>query len=429
MGLLRDSWRVARRGGSGRAAVAIRRPRGATAASTGSGVSSANAAWRARTAVSTSSSATMVGVPDLRRGDHLDVHAGVADAGVNIEMISTSEVRITCTIAEDQLEAAARALHAAFALAMPDPVDAAVARVASDATAGRLTSAPRHRRVPGPARDARLFLARQERFAPSGPPRTWSAAWLAAGTPEVCLAVADEQTAGRGRAGRTVDRHRPARAAAVARVPPDMARPRARLAARGDGQPRDGRRGRGRRRPPRPDDPPQVAERPRDRGRLPGRTRDRARRRRLRKLGGVLGEADGLGTGDPRVVVGIGVNADWAAADFPPDLAPTMTSLREASGGRPIDRALLLDGFLSAPRGARRGAPRRPLRRRRLGRPPGDHRPARPARGHGRTRRGVRAPSAWTRPPAPSSWRTPTAPGRRARGPRRRGRPPCGSAA
>ena len=66
----------------------------------------------------------------------------------------------------------------------------------------------------------------------------------------------------------------------------------------------------------------------------------------LRKLAGVLGETDGLGTDDPRVVVGIGINADWAAADFPPDLATTMTSLREASAGRPIDRDALLDAFL-----------------------------------------------------------------------------------
>ena len=47
----------------------------------------------------------------------------LSDAGVNIEMISTSEVRITCTIAEHDLEAAVRALHAAFELATPDPVD------------------------------------------------------------------------------------------------------------------------------------------------------------------------------------------------------------------------------------------------------------------------------------------------------------------
>ena len=51
----------------------------------------------------------------------------LSDAGVNIEMISTSEVRITCTIAEDQLEAAVRALHAAFELTTPDPVDGAAA--------------------------------------------------------------------------------------------------------------------------------------------------------------------------------------------------------------------------------------------------------------------------------------------------------------
>jgi biotin-(acetyl-CoA carboxylase) ligase len=67
----------------------------------------------------------------------------------------------------------------------------------------------------------------------------------------------------------------------------------------------------------------------------------------IRKLGGVLGEADGIGTADPRVVVGIGLNAGWARDDFPPAIAPAMTSLAEASGGRPIERALLLDGFLS----------------------------------------------------------------------------------
>jgi BirA family biotin operon repressor/biotin-[acetyl-CoA-carboxylase] ligase len=67
----------------------------------------------------------------------------------------------------------------------------------------------------------------------------------------------------------------------------------------------------------------------------------------IRKLGGVLGESDGLGTDDPRVAVGIGLNAGWARADFPAAIASAMTSLAEASGGRPIDRALLLDGFLS----------------------------------------------------------------------------------
>ena len=47
----------------------------------------------------------------------------LADAGVNIEMISTSEVRITCMIAEDALETALRALHEAFELERPEAVD------------------------------------------------------------------------------------------------------------------------------------------------------------------------------------------------------------------------------------------------------------------------------------------------------------------
>jgi aspartate kinase len=47
----------------------------------------------------------------------------LADAGINIEMISTSEIRITCIISEDDLERAARALHRAFALEEPDALD------------------------------------------------------------------------------------------------------------------------------------------------------------------------------------------------------------------------------------------------------------------------------------------------------------------
>ena len=51
----------------------------------------------------------------------------LADAGVNIEMISTSEVRITCMIAEDELETALRALHEAFELERPEAVEIAAA--------------------------------------------------------------------------------------------------------------------------------------------------------------------------------------------------------------------------------------------------------------------------------------------------------------
>jgi aspartate kinase len=40
----------------------------------------------------------------------------LADAGVNIEMITTSEIRITCIVSEAQSKDAVRALHKAFAL-------------------------------------------------------------------------------------------------------------------------------------------------------------------------------------------------------------------------------------------------------------------------------------------------------------------------
>jgi BirA family biotin operon repressor/biotin-[acetyl-CoA-carboxylase] ligase len=67
----------------------------------------------------------------------------------------------------------------------------------------------------------------------------------------------------------------------------------------------------------------------------------------VRKLGGVLGETDGLGTDDPRVVIGIGLNADWPAATFPADLASTMASLRSVAADRPVKMGLLLDAFIT----------------------------------------------------------------------------------
>ncbi|MCL5962654.1 MAG: ACT domain-containing protein, partial [Chloroflexi bacterium] len=44
----------------------------------------------------------------------------LADAGVNIDMISTSEIRITCLIDDHQVATAAKALHKAFQLEKPD---------------------------------------------------------------------------------------------------------------------------------------------------------------------------------------------------------------------------------------------------------------------------------------------------------------------
>ena len=191
------------------------------------------------------------------------------------------------------------------------------------------------------------FLARQERFERIGSTNDAVRAWLAAGTPEVCLAVADEQTAGRGRAGRTwvappgaalllsvgfrpawlAPGHAWRLAAVVSLAMADAAEDSAGLRDRAI-------------RLKWPNDLVMEADTPEHDGTGLGGGA-------IRKLGGVLGETDSLGTDDPRVVVGIGLNAGWARRDFPPAIAPEMTSLGEASGGRPIDRALLLDGFLS----------------------------------------------------------------------------------
>ena len=43
----------------------------------------------------------------------------LADEGINIEMITTSEIRITCIVSEEQMGEASRALHAAFDIASP----------------------------------------------------------------------------------------------------------------------------------------------------------------------------------------------------------------------------------------------------------------------------------------------------------------------
>jgi BirA family biotin operon repressor/biotin-[acetyl-CoA-carboxylase] ligase len=69
--------------------------------------------------------------------------------------------------------------------------------------------------------------------------------------------------------------------------------------------------------------------------------------RSLRKVAGVLGEAVSDERGVSTAVVGIGVNTNWDSVDFPWALSPTMTSLRELSGKRPIDNDSLLDAFLA----------------------------------------------------------------------------------
>ena len=180
------------------------------------------------------------------------------------------------------------------------------------------------------------FLSRLERFDSVESTQPIVRAWLDAGEPEVCIAVAGEQTQGRGRLGRTWDappgaalllsagfrpldlpaRHAWRLGATVALAMLDAAEDVAGLrdASLGLKWPND-----------------IVADGPDG---------------WLRKVAGVLGEATLDDDLIETAVIGIGVNADWAAADFPPDLAPSMTSLRELSGGRPIDRETLLEAWL-----------------------------------------------------------------------------------
>ncbi len=200
-------------------------------------------------------------------------------------------------------------------------------------------------------------FTRVERSAAVGSTNDVVRGWLAEGSPEICVAVADRQTAGRGRDGRSWSAppgaallcslgFRPTwlpaqdawrLAALVALAMADAAEDAAGLAE-------------GTLRLKWPND--LVVVQGGQNGVLVGdlgaaealerRTAPMA----LRKVAGILGETEGLGSPDPRAIVGIGINADWPATAFPPELAGSMTSLREVSGDRPIDRDGLLDGFL-----------------------------------------------------------------------------------
>lgn len=191
----------------------------------------------------------------------------------------------------------------------------------------------------GAAAAGRGFPARLERFGSVGSTQTIVRAWLDAGTPEVAVAVADEQTAGRGR----LDRRWLAPPGAALLLSAGF-RPRALAVLHGwrlaavvslamlDAAEEAAGLREGRLALKWPNDLVAVP----DGGDEP------------RKLAGVLGEAASGADGTVEsAVVGIGVDADWPAADFPPELAATMTSLRVVAGGRPVDRDALLDGFLA----------------------------------------------------------------------------------
>jgi BirA family biotin operon repressor/biotin-[acetyl-CoA-carboxylase] ligase len=177
-------------------------------------------------------------------------------------------------------------------------------------------------------------ISRIERFGRIDSTQDVVRAWLADGEPEICVAVADEQTAGRGRLDRSWQA--PPGAAILVSAgfrPDDLALQQAwrvgaivalsMLDAVEDvhGSAASAIRLKW---------PNDLVVR-RDDG--------------IAKVGGVLGESV---TDDGRVssaIVGIGVNADWPAESFPPHLATTMGSLREVVGGS-VDRGPILEAFL-----------------------------------------------------------------------------------
>lgn len=180
------------------------------------------------------------------------------------------------------------------------------------------------------------WLSRFERFDVVSSTNDVVAGWLREGTPEVCVAVADVQSAGRGRQGRTwaappgagvlvsvgfrptwLDISHAWRLGAIASlVMAEAAEIAAALRA-------------GTIRLKWPND--LVAIDPRSGS--------------VRKLAGMLGETDGLGTDDAWAVIGLGVNVDWPADRFPAELADSMTSLTDLAG-RTVDREVVLYVFL-----------------------------------------------------------------------------------
>jgi BirA family transcriptional regulator, biotin operon repressor / biotin---[acetyl-CoA-carboxylase] ligase len=183
----------------------------------------------------------------------------------------------------------------------------------------------------------RPFLSRVERFAKVDSTQRVVREWLENGSPEVAIAVAEEQTAGRGRLDRTWQAptgvalllsagFRPAKlgarhgwrlAAVVSLAMLDAAEAAAGL----------------------PDNTLRLKW-PNDIVAAPPSGQ-------LLKVAGVLGETVTSGDRVGWSAVGIGVNADWAKADFPAELSSTMTSLRELANGRPVDREQLLEEFLA----------------------------------------------------------------------------------
>jgi BirA family biotin operon repressor/biotin-[acetyl-CoA-carboxylase] ligase len=180
------------------------------------------------------------------------------------------------------------------------------------------------------------WLSRFERFDVVGSTNDVVAGWLRDGTDEVCVAVADVQSEGRGRNGRSwatppgagvlvsvgfrptwLDIGYTWRLGGIASLV--MAEAAEIAGALRGGTIR--------------------LKWPTDRG---ASDRDSGA---VRKLAGMLGETEGLGTPDARAVIGVGINVDWVRDRFPAELADAMTSLTDLAG-RAVDREVVLYVFL-----------------------------------------------------------------------------------
>jgi BirA family biotin operon repressor/biotin-[acetyl-CoA-carboxylase] ligase len=64
-----------------------------------------------------------------------------------------------------------------------------------------------------------------------------------------------------------------------------------------------------------------------------------------RKVCGILVEGKPDATGRPRLVIGIGINCQGRAEDFPPEVRPILTTLAQAAGG-PVDNEQVFQAVL-----------------------------------------------------------------------------------
>jgi BirA family transcriptional regulator, biotin operon repressor / biotin---[acetyl-CoA-carboxylase] ligase len=184
---------------------------------------------------------------------------------------------------------------------------------------------------------AASWLARYERFDVVGSTNDVVAGWLREGTPEVCVALADVQSAGRGRDGRRWQA--PPGAALLCSVgfrPTWLAVGHlwrlgaiASLAMAEACEVAGGLRAGA-----------IHLKWPNDLVIIDHSTGE------VRKLAGVLGETEGIGTPDATAVIGIGANVVWARDRFPAELATTMTSLSELSPGKQVGREVAIHVFL-----------------------------------------------------------------------------------